>query len=160
MQIVGYQLVDVKTGAIVAAWGGEWNRCPGKPEMFIAPNGDHVHCPELDVNYSGVVLKPWMMGDPRFYADDGRVRSVDACQGALISEVNGFVASELSKSDWKIIRGAEGYKDASASLLAYRKALRDHGNTLVAEIKSLKGFDQIMAWQPHDWPIESDQKPA
>lgn len=153
MQIVGYQLLNSKDKTILKSWGGVWGQMCEFPAYIIAPNDDHVHCPELNVDYGGVTLVQWMMDDPKFYSDIGIQLPIEICQSALIKDVNSYVRDVLSESDWQIIRSTEGYKSASDSLITYRKAMRDQGNALVNEIKSMSDFDAIMAWKPHDWPV-------
>lgn len=153
MQLVGYQLVSVKDGAILKEWGGTFGQYPSIPEMFVAPNGDHIYCPSLNTEYSGCMIVEWKMSDPKFYDTNNNPLPIETCQQVRINEVNEFVSAELSKTDWKIIRSTEGYKAVSADTLAYRKAFRDQGNALVSEIESLSDVYAIMAWMPHDWPV-------
>jgi hypothetical protein len=63
METVGYKLVD-ENGLVISSWGGVWGQCPAIPNFMILPNGDHVHCPEIGVPYSGCSLLPWEMGAP------------------------------------------------------------------------------------------------
>lgn len=60
---VGYKLID-GSGKSVKEWGGIWGQCPGVPNVLILPNGDHVHAPSLNVNYSGYTLVEWKMEEP------------------------------------------------------------------------------------------------
>jgi hypothetical protein len=61
--IVGFKLIDAE-GAEIRTWGGTWGQCPGIPNPLILPNGDHVHAPSLNVDYSGFMLTEWMMDEP------------------------------------------------------------------------------------------------
>lgn len=63
MEQVGYQLVD-NTGAIIQEWGGIWGQCPGVPNPIYCPDGTVVYAPEINVDYGGVKLIPWMMDQP------------------------------------------------------------------------------------------------
>lgn len=64
MEHVGYQLIEMATGRVVEQWGGVYGQCPGIPEVIKIPNGDVVHCPQIDVIYSSCRLLPWMMDAP------------------------------------------------------------------------------------------------
>lgn len=61
--IVGYKLLDAND-AVVQNWGGVWGQAPNMPAMLILPNGDHVHAPTLDMDYSGCRLVYWYMDEP------------------------------------------------------------------------------------------------
>lgn len=153
MAIVGYQLVSTKDGAILQEWGGIWGAMISKPDFIICPNGDHVHCPELNTEYGGAQLIEWNMDDPIFYDISNQPLSLSGCQTNLVSEINKYVSSALAPTDWQIIRESEGYKVANDATKAYRKSVRDQGNALVAEVKAITDFDTITKWQPHDWPV-------
>lgn len=56
MEHIGYQLIDIATGNVIETWGGVSGMCPAYPAYIILPNGDHVHCPEIDADYSGYRL--------------------------------------------------------------------------------------------------------
>ena len=60
---VGYQLIDTDN-KIIQQWGGIWNQCPAVPNPIICPNGDIVYAPEINTDYNGVKLVPWMMDSP------------------------------------------------------------------------------------------------
>lgn len=60
---VGYQLVDADNN-VIEQWGGVWGQCPGVPSPISCPNGDIVYSPEINVDYNGVKLIPWMMNGP------------------------------------------------------------------------------------------------
>jgi hypothetical protein len=63
MEQVGYKLVN-SAGDIIETWGGLWGQCPGIPNPITCPNGDIVYAPQVDVDYNGVKLIPWMMSQP------------------------------------------------------------------------------------------------
>lgn len=53
----GYALIEVKTGAELQTWlGANYGECPAAPNPLILPNGDHVHCAEIDHDYGGYKL--------------------------------------------------------------------------------------------------------
>lgn len=56
--IVGFKLLNKKDEEI-QSWSGQWGQSPGLPNPIILPNGDHVHCPQLDTDYSGYRLVAW-----------------------------------------------------------------------------------------------------
>lgn len=61
--IVGYRLID-SSGATVQQWGGVWGKTPDIPNPLRLPNGDDVHCADLDTDYSGWRLVAWTMDEP------------------------------------------------------------------------------------------------
>ena len=153
-EIVGYKLIKDADGSVIERWGGTWGQCPGIPNPIILPNGDHVSAPTINASYSGYTLKPWEMQDPRFYNADNTQKTLADCVQAQINVVNAHVANVLQPSDWMVTRAAEGYKPAPANVVTYRKAVRDQGNALVAEVKALTDVNAVIAWQPHDWPTQ------
>lgn len=65
MQTIGYQLVRVADNAVVQQWGGSFDGLCGRPGVLYLPDGgDHIHCPELDTNYSGYRLEEWRAEQP------------------------------------------------------------------------------------------------
>ena len=61
--LVGYKLIDGK-GIVHNQWGGTWGIVPAIPNPLRLPSGDHVHAPQINVNYDGYTLTEWMMGEP------------------------------------------------------------------------------------------------
>lgn len=64
MEEVGYKLINVSDDTVIEQWGGVWGQCPAVPNPIYCPNGDVVFAPEVNVEYSGVKLVPWMMNGP------------------------------------------------------------------------------------------------
>ena len=95
--------------------------------------------------------------DGRFYFSAGHPRSLEDCIAVHVNAVNAYVASVMAQSDWMVSRAAEGYKPVPADILAYRKIVRDHGNTLVTEVKALTKVEDVIAWSQHDWPVDPRQ---
>ena len=75
-KVVGYKLLDGE-GETVYTWGGTWGARPAVPNVIRLPNGDHVHCPALDIEYgatkdeegndiqgTGYTLVEWWMDEP------------------------------------------------------------------------------------------------
>lgn len=62
--IVGFQLIEEKTGKVVRQWGGNYGSCPDQPNPIILPNGDHLHGARLDTDYNGYKLIAWEMEAP------------------------------------------------------------------------------------------------
>ena len=96
--------------------------------------------------------------DGRFFFSAGNPRPLSDCIAVHVNAINAYVSSAMTQSDWMVTREAEGYKPAPASVVAYRKAVRDHGNALVAEVKALTEVSDVVAWQPHDWPVDPNAK--
>lgn len=69
--LVGYRLIETKTGAVVQEWGGSWGSAPPIPNPLLLPNGDQVCSASLDVDYNGYVLTEWLMERPAKVLFDG-----------------------------------------------------------------------------------------
>ena len=53
----GWSLIQTSSGIEVERWlGTSYGHCPEQPSILRLPNGDHVHCPSVDVDYSGYKL--------------------------------------------------------------------------------------------------------
>jgi hypothetical protein len=62
--IVGYKLLD-QNGNPIQTWGGVYGQRPGIPDGIKLPNGDIVHCPQINATLSGgYKLTYWMMDEP------------------------------------------------------------------------------------------------
>ena len=61
---VGYKLIETETGAEVKTWGGTWGTTVDVPNPLRLPNGDTVHAPEIEADYAGHKLVPWVMDEP------------------------------------------------------------------------------------------------
>lgn len=61
---VGYKLINVEDNTVIEQWGGTWGQQPTVPNPIILPNGDHIHAPDVDVEYSGYKLVVWEMEKP------------------------------------------------------------------------------------------------
>lgn len=68
--LVGYQLIERDSGAIIQEWGGVWGQHPGIPNPVHLPSGkNQVHCAEvgtdlIDADGAVYVLTEWMMEEP------------------------------------------------------------------------------------------------
>lgn len=62
--VVGYRLIEIATGSEVNSWGGNWGTSIDPPNPIRLPNGDHVHAPALNTDYSGYMLTEWVMQSP------------------------------------------------------------------------------------------------
>lgn len=64
-ELVGYKLIDIKTGATVSEWGGDWGQSPGIPNPLVLPNGDQVSGAQPGETYSERYrLDAWVMDAP------------------------------------------------------------------------------------------------
>ena len=62
--IVGYRLIEEKTGEAVQYAGGEWGKCPDIPNPLVLPNGDHVCGANYGDSFNGYRLDAWEMDEP------------------------------------------------------------------------------------------------
>lgn len=73
-ELVGYKLIDIKTGGTIQQWGGDWGQCPGIPNPILLPNGDYVSGAEPGQTYGERYrLDLWMMDEPAPTTDDVNV---------------------------------------------------------------------------------------
>jgi hypothetical protein len=63
-KLVGYKLVNKKTGDVVQQWGGDWTWCPGIPNPLTLPSGDLVLGAQTGVSYQDYRLDQWFMKEP------------------------------------------------------------------------------------------------
>ena len=56
--IIGHKLLDAE-GNVVQTFGGVRGQFTSPPNPLVLPNGDHVHAPALDTDYSGFRLVLW-----------------------------------------------------------------------------------------------------
>lgn len=57
MYQIGFALIESKGKKELQTWiGAEDEGCAPAPNPVLLPNGDHVHCMELNVDYNGYVL--------------------------------------------------------------------------------------------------------
>jgi hypothetical protein len=62
--IVGFKLVNNKTGEVIQQWGGNYGSCPDQPNSVTLPSGDIVCGAMLDQDYQGHSLVKWEMDPP------------------------------------------------------------------------------------------------
>jgi hypothetical protein len=152
-QISGYKLIRDLDGLIIAQWGGNYGQCPEIPNPLVLPNGDQICAANVGVSYNGYTLQPWMMDDPRFYADVGVPKPIAECQAVQINVITFQANSLLSPYDWYAIRASEpNGTTIPANILSYRQAVRTQAKALGQEVNSLTDVNLVIAWQPHDWP--------
>jgi hypothetical protein len=60
MQIIGYKLIKVDDETMIECWGGTPGQLSTPPAAIFLPGDIQVHCPEIDVEYSGYKLIYWM----------------------------------------------------------------------------------------------------
>lgn len=63
-KLVGYKLVDTKTGETIEQWCGEWTWCPDIPNPLILPNGDAIFGVKPGGQYGDYRLDQLMMDEP------------------------------------------------------------------------------------------------
>lgn len=69
----GYSLIEIQSGTEIRVWTSDvYGEAAQIPNMIALPNGDHVHCPAIDVDYSGFKLVPKINDDPP--PDPGLIR--------------------------------------------------------------------------------------
>lgn len=62
--LVGYKLIDDKTGKVVQEWGGIYNHTPDAPTVIKLPNGDTVLGAQAGNSYGGCSFVAWYMDPP------------------------------------------------------------------------------------------------
>ena len=62
--LVGYRLIDEKSGEIVSQWGGEFDRVPAVPNPIVLPNNDQVAGAKPGDSFQGFRLEEWWMEEP------------------------------------------------------------------------------------------------
>lgn len=114
-QLVGYQLVEVSSGAVIQSWGGIFGQCPGVPDLISCPNGDDVYNPELDTDYNGYKLVEWYMTPtPEYYREQNKTQA----------------SQLLSATDWTAIPSvadpaqSNPYLANQSAFLSYRSQVR------------------------------------
>lgn len=125
--IVGYRLLD-ENGNVMQQWGGTWGRCPGLPNPLRLPNGDHVHAPLLDTDYSGFRLVAWEMDEPAQPVPESITRRQCARQLLALGMITGPEAVEMTRAG-----------TPPAAIQAFFDALPDEGHKTLAEIDFAAG---------------------
>lgn len=69
-ELVGYKLIEAKTGTVLQEWGGVWGQCPGLPAFLDLPNGSQIWNPKTEEDYGGYRLGLWLMDEPLPTKDD------------------------------------------------------------------------------------------
>lgn len=95
---VGYNLVETATGQQIDQWGGIWGQCTMYPNPLVLPNGDHVCAAEVDVEYSGYKLVPWVMDEPLPAIPESITRRQCAIQLLTLEMITAAEAIEMSRS--------------------------------------------------------------
>jgi hypothetical protein len=160
MQVIGYKLVRVSDGAVVQQWGGSFAGLVGKPGVLYLPSGEHVHCPEMDVEYFGYRLEQWQAVRPATVDDVKREaqRRIIAITGAgdllaaMIKQSNANMrANELNdkRVSGEVLTAEEQVEADALRLLATAiKAVRNASNVIEAALPET--FSEMIA-DPR-WP--------
>lgn len=61
--IVGYKLIDTKTGNVVQQWGGKWGECPGIPNPLSWPDGSQTCGVSPGEQCDGYLFASWEMDE-------------------------------------------------------------------------------------------------
>ena len=78
-------------------------------------------------------------------------KDIDVLKALRVSEVKAQAGSILSNTDWRVIRAAETGAALDASVAAERQAVRDHSNSLEAQIQACSTVEELAALQT-TWP--------
>jgi hypothetical protein len=74
-----------------------------------------------------------------------------------ISQAKDTAGSLLSRSDWKVVRAAEGIKPCDASTLAFRAAVRAYSDSLEASIAACSSVEELITVVSNqNWPKEDN----
>ena len=107
--------------------------------------------------------------DKRYYAGSGKTYRVDgdvvieesqATQKPLarlkedaITRIKKIASDKLSKTDWMIIREAEGGTAVPADVLAERTSIRTKSNDKEAEVNAISTFDEFVSFDNQEWTV-------
>ena len=94
-ELVGYQLLDT-SNTVIQSWGGVWGQVTGIPDMITLPNGDQVHCPQVNVSYSGYTLMPWNMSPPILTATDYDLQPYQFFAMIAIANLTATITTSIS----------------------------------------------------------------
>ena len=75
-----------------------------------------------------------------------------------IEKIKAQAGGMLAKTDWMIIREAEGIKTAKQETKAYRKAIRDASDAIEASIVACATLEDFMAL--HETPVDAEGNPT
>lgn len=94
----GYKLVVIETGAEINSWGGTWGTMIDPPNPLILPNGDVVYAPEVEVDYGGYKLVPWVVDEPLPNVPESITRRQCALQLLSLNMITAEEALAMTKS--------------------------------------------------------------
>tara|TARA_R110002051_G_scaffold3779_1_gene20238 strand:+ start:94 stop:708 length:615 start_codon:yes stop_codon:yes gene_type:complete len=80
----------------------------------------------------------------------GTEKDVEGLKKALISKIKQNVGNILFRSDWRVIREADGGVVMSDVWKTFRNETRQHGNTLESGIESFASLQAVKNFQNHD----------
>lgn len=83
---------------------------------------------------------------------EGTARNVDDLKKQMKETVKSIAAGLLSKTDWMVIRAAEGGTAVPSNVATYRAAVRTESNEKETAIDALSNIAAIIAWEsaPYD----------
>lgn len=148
MKHVGYKLIEVSSGSVVATFGGVYGQDILVPNPLALPNGDQVFGASVEEPYAGFVLKDWFMDDPRLSLPLSELKA------DLVAATKHDAYSLLLPSDWMIVRKIEAGTEIPAEYSAHRAAIRTKSEEACASINA--AADNAAAIDVYDsiqWPV-------
>ena len=76
-------------------------------------------------------------------------RDVGQLKENLIASIKANVGSQLSSSDWRVIREADGGTALSDAWKTYRNEVRAHGNSLESGVEAFASLEAVKNFQNH-----------
>lgn len=84
------------------------------------------------------------------------VMTIEAARAIVLSEIRAHAGTLIYPSDWMVLRQvSEPGKPVPQAVRAFRKAVRDHCETLEAEVSGIGSVAALASWRQHDWPEPS-----
>ena len=91
---------------------------------------------------------PEAVADQRYYWNTtDNPKDVDTLKENMIAKVKEQVGARLSKTDWMVVRAAEGGTAVPSDVTTYRTNIRSESNTKETEIDALTTIDDIIGYE-------------
>jgi hypothetical protein len=78
-------------------------------------------------------------------------RSVETLKADMLETIKSIAATRLAKTDWMVIRAAEGGAAVDADITTYRAAVRTASNDKEAEVNALTSLADVIAYQNQEY---------